>query len=171
MGLRPDQAAALGIVAPPPTLPPGLRAAMDAAKERTRPHADPTAQRAWSFAVEGRPQGKGRPRFVDGRAHTPEATRRYERGIAQAARAAGVQAGAGPVAVAIDVYPPDRRRVDLDNITKAILDGLVSAGAVSGDHWEVVREVLVRVASVDKLRPRVEVRVTDWLAAVAAGEG
>lgn len=164
MGLRPDQAAALGIVAPPPALPPGLRAAMDAAKERTRPTprplADPTAQRAWSFVVDGRPQGKGRPRFVDGHARTPEATRRYERAIAQAARAAGVSAGAGPVAVAIDVYPPDKRRVDLDNICKAILDGLVSAGAVSGDHWEVVREVLVRVASIDKLRPRVEVRVT-----------
>jgi crossover junction endodeoxyribonuclease RusA len=37
------------------------------------------------------------------------------------------------LALFIDAYPPDRRRRDLDNIQKAILDSLEKAGAYNDD--------------------------------------
>jgi Holliday junction resolvase RusA-like endonuclease len=45
---------------------------------------------------------------------------------------------AGPLAVEMQVYPPDRRRRDLDNLTKAVLDSL-QHGGVYGDDSQVVR--------------------------------
>jgi len=39
----------------------------------------------------------------------------------------------GNVALRIEVYPPDKRRRDLDNVLKAILDALEHAGAVRDD--------------------------------------
>ena len=40
---------------------------------------------------------------------------------------------AGPVAVYVDVFPPDRRRRDLDNTQKALLDALQHGGAYEDD--------------------------------------
>ena len=37
------------------------------------------------------------------------------------------------VAVSIDAYPPDKRRRDLDNIQKALLDALVHADVIEDD--------------------------------------
>ena len=39
----------------------------------------------------------------------------------------------GPLAVTILAYPPDRRRRDIDNINKALLDALQHAGAYRDD--------------------------------------
>ena len=39
----------------------------------------------------------------------------------------------GRLAVSIDAYPPDRRRRDLDNLQKAILDSLQAAGVYLDD--------------------------------------
>ncbi|MFY2843588.1 RusA family crossover junction endodeoxyribonuclease [Achromobacter ruhlandii] len=39
----------------------------------------------------------------------------------------------GRVSVAITAYPPDKRRRDLDNMMKGLLDGLVHAGAIEDD--------------------------------------
>jgi len=41
----------------------------------------------------------------------------------------------------IRVFPPDRRRRDLDNILKASLDALVKAGVVEDDY--LVRRLVV----------------------------
>ena len=39
----------------------------------------------------------------------------------------------GPLAVTIHVFPPDRRRRDIDNLQKALLDSLQHAGAFVDD--------------------------------------
>jgi len=40
----------------------------------------------------------------------------------------------GPLAVAIDLFPPDRRRRDVDNAIKSLLDALQHGGAYADDH-------------------------------------
>lgn len=39
----------------------------------------------------------------------------------------------GPLAVQIDVFPPDHRRRDIDNLQKALLDALQHGGAYHDD--------------------------------------
>ena len=50
----------------------------------------------------------------------------------------------GPVSVHLAVHPPDRRRRDLDNLAKALLDALVMAAVIEDDgqidELHVVRE-------------------------------
>jgi len=55
----------------------------------------------------------------------------------------------GPLSVWIDVYPPDRRKRDLDNMPKAILDSLTHAG-VWGDDSQVDDLRLVRGTVIKK---------------------
>ena len=45
----------------------------------------------------------------------------------------GIEPYAGPIAVAVEVYPPDRRKRDLDNLLKSLLDSLAHAGAYHDD--------------------------------------
>lgn len=63
----------------------------------------------------------------------------------------------GPLAIAIDVHPPDRRRRDLDNIQKALLDALAHGGAYHDDS-QIARLTVVRRAVVPggKVRVRLE---------------
>ena len=42
--------------------------------------------------------------------------------------------------VTIEANPPDRRRRDLDNLLKALLDALVHSGAIADDWVKVKRE-------------------------------
>lgn len=118
-----------------------------------------------SFTVPGDPHGKGRPRFVAGRAVTPTETRKYEQKVARMAWA--LHQGpplVGPLSVELDVVcarPASRpasvtreawrtgERVprigkpDVDNVAKAILDGMV-AGRVLEDDTHVTRLVVCR---------------------------
>jgi len=43
------------------------------------------------------------------------------------------QAVDGDVHVTVDVYPPDRRRRDLDNVLKVVLDSITKMGAIHDD--------------------------------------
>jgi len=45
----------------------------------------------------------------------------------------GIEPMDGPLSVEIDVYPPDRRRRDIDNLQKALLDALAHGGAYHDD--------------------------------------
>lgn len=40
----------------------------------------------------------------------------------------------GPVAITVLAWPPDRRRRDIDNLTKPLLDALVHGGVLADDH-------------------------------------
>jgi len=45
----------------------------------------------------------------------------------------GMKPLSGNLSVAIDMYPPDRRRRDVDNIQKSLLDALMHGGAYHDD--------------------------------------
>lgn len=101
--------------------------------------------------VNGQPQGKGRPRFTKvGRAYTPQKTKDYERRIQAASWAAMQKAGLEPtdksvvvrISAQMDIpasWPKVKKleaeynarhhntKPDLDNIVKAVLDGISCA--------------------------------------------
>lgn len=59
--------------------------------------------------------------------------RRYRQHVAAAVLIAGRPTIAGRIAVSILAAPPDRRRRDLDNMLKAVLDSLAHAGVYEDD--------------------------------------
>lgn len=107
------------------------------------------------FTVPGPPRGKGRPRFakVGGyvRTYTDAATASYENLVALAASEArnGAAPMAGPVTVHMrfafqrpksdrkrpiaGIVPYHAKRPDLDNLVKAVLDGINQAGVWTDD--------------------------------------
>lgn len=60
--------------------------------------------------------------------------------LARIARA-GREPFACEISVALDVYPPDKRRRDIDNILKAMLDAMQHAGVYEDDY--LVTELMV----------------------------
>lgn len=127
------------------------------------------------FIVPGEPQGKGRPRFGNGRTYTPAKTIEYERRIAtRAAEAMPCPATELPVHVRVDAYkgiPKSWTRAkriramdgqeipgkpDLDNVAKAVLDAL--NGVVYADDVQVTRLVVTKQYS---LEPRLVVTVKE----------
>ena len=98
--------------------------------------------RAIAFVVPGRPQSKQRPRLgKGGRVYTPRATKRYESFVAGAYLVAsgGRRRGSyrGPVELSIACVFGDLRRRDLDNVVKAVCDGL--NGVAYADDCQVTR--------------------------------
>jgi crossover junction endodeoxyribonuclease RusA len=52
-------------------------------------------------------------------------------------RASPIKVAIGPVALRLDLYPPDRRRRDCDNAQKVVLDALQQGGAFLDDSQVV----------------------------------
>lgn len=65
----------------------------------------------------------------------------------------------GPVAIAIWLHPPDRRRRDADNLNKCILDSLVRGEIIADDSSGIVRSVKAEWASPDSKNPRAVVEI------------
>lgn len=63
--------------------------------------------------------------------------RAFRKAVGTALAAAGVRPVNGRLAVAVEVYPPDRRRRDIDNVQKALLDALEHGGAFHDDSQVV----------------------------------
>lgn len=54
----------------------------------------------------------------------------------------------GEVTVIIHLYPPNRRKYDIDNKLKAILDLLVNAKIIEDDNCNIVRQITVKHCAV-----------------------
>ncbi len=63
----------------------------------------------------------------------------------------------GPIQVEIEVYPPDERRRDIDNLQKSLLDALEHGGLYRDDS-QIVRLEIERRGSVPGGRALVRVR-------------
>ncbi len=59
--------------------------------------------------------------------------RRYRERVAAVLAAAGIRPIDGRIELRIEVYPPDRRRRDLDNLQKALWDAIQHGGAYHDD--------------------------------------
>ncbi|HOD84361.1 MAG TPA: RusA family crossover junction endodeoxyribonuclease [Phycisphaerae bacterium] len=59
--------------------------------------------------------------------------RAYRTTVCSILRRAGIQALVGTLAVGLDLYPPDRRTRDADNVQKALLDALQHGGVYRDD--------------------------------------
>ncbi len=72
--------------------------------------------------------------------------RAYRERVTGILRSAGVQPMSGSLAVSIEAYPPDRRRRDLDNLQKSLLDSLQHGGAFHDDAqivWLLIEKAQV----------------------------
>ena len=132
------------------------------------------------FTIPGKPQAKQRPRMnrKTGRVYTQKATRDYEKFVGAHAEDAifdlemgipsdfwGCNGGVIPSGVGwkrrasykvtLKLYFPDKRRRDIDNVAKAICDGM--NGVVYDDDSQI-KELVIR-REMDRGRPRAEVIV------------
>lgn len=72
-------------------------------------------------------------RHFCGRTLISRGGRAFRDAVRAALAAARVTPMPGRLAVAVEVYPPDQRRRDIDNVQKALLDALEHGGAFHDD--------------------------------------
>lgn len=116
-----------------------------------------------TLRVDGPPQVKERPRVVRGRAYTPRTTSDAETSIAWQARQIIRRPLSDPVAVSITFRLPDRRRRDLDNLAKTVLDAL--NGVAWADDSQI--HTLHLRKTIDRADPCTLIRVTTLEVAAA----
>lgn len=115
--------------------------------------------------VPGPPVPKGRPRRArNGHWYTPKRTKDYERHVRACARVTLMRVrlfGRWPLDATYEleahVYPPNRRRMDGDNVLKALCD------ALNGELWNddsQVRRKTVEMHPPDSNNPHVELVAT-----------
>jgi len=75
--------------------------------------------------------------YYQGRPVLSKDARAYRHQVRRIVSAAGIKPLMGPIAVRIDICPPDNRRRDCDNSQKSILDALQHAGAFWDDSQVV----------------------------------
>ncbi len=108
------------------------------------------------LVIEGEPRPKGRPRFGKGRKpYTPKLTADWEELVASYTMDVFRKPCEGPLALTVTFYLGNDRRVDADNLVKALLDGMMPR-AFKDDSQIVELHVSKRV---DRVRPRAEVTV------------
>jgi Holliday junction resolvase RusA-like endonuclease len=81
--------------------------------------------------------------------------RRFRKHVVAILKELGCTTLHGPLAAEVEVFPPDRRRRDLDNVLKSLLDALEHGGAYCNDSQIV--ELHIRKCEVV---PNGKVRVT-----------
>lgn len=89
-----------------------------------------------------------------------QAGRAYQREVCAELVGAGIREPlTGPLAVEVILHAPDRRRRDLDNLGKALLDALTKAGVYWDDSQ--IDDLRIRRGDLDAERPRVVVTVRE----------
>ena len=119
------------------------------------------------FSVDVKPMGKGRPRFANGHAYTPEATRNYEGLLRTKYKSVygAISPAVGPLSMTIvaEFARPKtgqkgdwcEKRPDADNIAKAVLDAL-NGIAYADDAQVVDLRVTKQWADKNKVTVRIE---------------
>ena len=109
-----------------------------------------------AFTVPGTPVPKQRPRRnARGVWYTPAKSRAYEKAVGAYALAGRVRPTSSSLRVSIALFLPDRRRRDVDNMAKSILDGL--NGTAFDDDDQVVELNVTK--QIDRENPRAEVTI------------
>lgn len=72
-------------------------------------------------------------RHVGPRVLISKAGRRYREVVVSILRSCAIKALNGEIELHLEAYPPDRRRRDLDNLMKCVLDAMQYAGAYQDD--------------------------------------
>lgn len=75
--------------------------------------------------------------YVRGRPVLSKEARSYRRRVRSLLAHEKVEPLTGPLAVRIEMYPPDKRRRDCDNVQKAVLDALQQGGLFWDDSQVV----------------------------------
>lgn len=88
------------------------------------------------FTIPGEPKSKQRARVTARGTYTPKETVEAERKVGEAWRATGSEQFAFQLLVEIDFYNGNRRRRDLDNMAKLVLDALNKVAYA--DDYQVV---------------------------------
>ncbi len=110
------------------------------------------------MVVPGRPVPKARPRVgANGNVYTPRETAEAEGAVGWAAKVkVRGRKATGPLAVTAIFYVTGRRKGDIDNLLKTVLDGLNKI-AYADDSQVVRAEALIVI---DPANPRTEITVT-----------
>ena len=96
-------------------------------------------------------------RMVQGRMLISREGRLFRQRVCAILAASGVRAMAGPLALEIEVYPPDNRRRDIDNVQKALLDALQHGGLYEDDS-QIVKLDIERRGCVSRGRTIVRIQ-------------
>ncbi len=86
--------------------------------------------------------------------------RRYRETVVAMFRNAGTSMYCCPVEIAIELYPPDSRRRDVDNSLKCLLDTLAHAGLYEDDSQ--IRKLTVTKHSALPPAGMAHIKVTEW---------
>lgn len=87
--------------------------------------------------------------YYQGRPVLSKDARSYRHQVRRIAIANGVKPLMGPLAVRIDIFPPDKRRRDIDNCFKSVLDALQHAGVFWDDSQIIVLHAVKYPAAQD----------------------
>jgi Holliday junction resolvase RusA-like endonuclease len=117
------------------------------------------------FEVSGEPVPKGRPRMTKtGHVYTPKKTATYERKVALLATIARQGAHrkpfTGPVGISAVFRFGTKRRIDIDNVLKAVLDSL--NGILYEDDSQVMEIQVRKVMGSDEPGAHIVVTELNW---------
>ncbi|MBT6156632.1 MAG: RusA family crossover junction endodeoxyribonuclease [Planctomycetaceae bacterium] len=121
-------------------------------------------------------------RHVGARTLISREGRSYRRCVVGLLARCGIRPTEGPLAVVIDLFPPDRRRRDADNTMKALLDSLEHGGAYHDDsqivHLEIEKcevqrggSAVVQISQLDEFQREHERRGGTHVVVCCAGCG